>query len=144
MPAKQAPAPMKLRESRHDHISVFHLEGEIDLHYAPALRALFEAKAKARCRALAVDLSGVSFIDSTGIAVLIEYLRDAAQFDGQFCIAAPTEDVRDVFDIVQLGKALPIFDSVSAAISALRSGCMPAPADALFRRVEDDGSTVAA
>ena len=135
---------MRLRECRHDDVCVFQLEGEIDLHYAPALRALFEAKAKAHCHALAIDLSGVSFIDSTGISVLLEYLRDAGEFGGQFCIAAPTDDVRTVFEIVQLGRALPIFDNVSAAISAMRNRCMPAPAEPLFGRTEVGSSTAAA
>lgn len=135
---------MRFRECRYDDICVFQLEGEIDLHYAPALRSLFETKAKAHCRALVADLSGVSFIDSTGIAVLIEYLRDAAEFDGRFCIAAPTEHVRTVFDIVQLGKALAIFDTVDAAIAAIRSGARLQPAEPLFHREEDQTAAAAA
>ena len=135
---------MKFRECRYDNVCLFHLEGEIDLHYAPPLRSLFEAKAKAHCRALVVDLSDVSFIDSTGIAVLIEYLRDAAGFDGGFCVAAPTEHVRTVFDIVQLGRALPIFDTVEAAITAMRSGSMPQPAEPLFHRQDDNAAAAAA
>ena len=135
---------MKFRECRYEDICVFQLEGEIDLHYAPALRSLFEAKAKAHCRALVVDLGGVSFIDSTGISVLIEYLRDAAEFNGRFCVAALTEHVRTVFDIVQLGKALPIFDSLDGAMAALRSGSMPAPAKPLFHPHEDTAASAAA
>ena len=135
---------MRFRESRQDDVCVFHLEGEIDLHYAPPLRALFEAKAKAHCQALTVDLSGVSFIDSTGISVLLEYLRDVGEFDGQFCIAGPTEHVRTLFEIVQLEKALPVFDNVTAAVSAMRNGSMPRPAEPLFRRREADSSTAAA
>jgi anti-anti-sigma factor len=116
---------MKLRESRQGQADVFHLEGEIDLHYVPALRSLFQAKTAARCRILVVDLSGVAFIDSTGISVLIEYLLDAAEFGGRICLAAPSEHVRDVFEIVQLGKALPIFDSVAEACAAFSSGRLP-------------------
>jgi anti-anti-sigma factor len=123
---------MKLRESQVGNVDIFHLEGEIDLHYAPALRALFNGKAASRCRALIVDLASVPFIDSTGISVLIEYLRDVSDFDGQFCLAAPTPHVRDVFEIVQLGKALRIYDSVDEAVAALTSGVVSAPARPLF------------
>lgn len=133
---------MKLHESRQNNIQLFHLEGEIDLHYAPALRARFAAKAKARCPALVLDLSGVSFIDSTGIAVLIEYLRGAAKFQGQFCISQPTEHVRDVFEIVRLKTVIPIFDSIAEAITALQKGF--ARSDPLFRRHEDEIAAVAA
>ena len=123
---------MKLHESRDRNVDIFHLEDEIDLHYAPALRALFQAKARRRCPALVVDLSGVPFIDSTGIAVLLEYLRDATQFGGRFCLAAPTDHVRHVFEITRLNEALPIFENVSQAVDAAANNTLPAPAQRLF------------
>ena len=135
---------MKLRESRHGRTTVFHLEGEIDTHYAPALRSLLEAKKNARCTALVLDLSAVRFIDSTGIAVVIEYLRDCAAFDGQFCIAGATSAVRHVLDVVQLEKALPIFESVEEAITATRDGCVPVPDEPLFGSLHHERSSAAA
>ena len=123
---------MKLHESRQNSVDVFHLEDEIDLHYAPALRALFQAKAKQRCPALVVDLSGVPFIDSTGIGVFLEYLRDAAEFGGHFCLAAPTDHVRHVFEIVRLSEVLPVFETTAAAIAALTTNGLPFPVQALF------------
>jgi len=109
---------VRLRESREGNVDVFYLEGEIDLHYAPALRALFQTKLKQRCPALVVDLSGIQFIDSTGIAVLLEYLRDAAEFGGRLSLAAPTQHLRHVFDIIRLEEVLPIFETTAAAITA--------------------------
>lgn len=129
---------MKLRETQHSHVDVFQLAGEIDLHYAPALRALFRVKLKQRCSALIVDLSEVSFIDSTGISVLLEYLRDAAEFNGRFCFAAPTDHVRNVFEIVQLHKAVPIFDTVADAATAMCDGAKVEPAEPLFWRAGTD------
>lgn len=124
---------MKLHESQDGNVAVFHLEDEIDLHYAPVLRALFQAKSNQRCPALVVDLSGVPFIDSTGIAVLLEYLRDASDFGGRFCLAAPTDHVRHVFEIVRLDEALPIFKSTAAAIRAMANDAVPLPSQRLFR-----------
>src|SRR3954463_10260260 len=106
---------MRLHESRKANVDVFHLAGETDLHYAPALRELFLAKIKQRCPALVADLSGVPFIDSTGIAVFLEYLRDAAEFGGRFSLAAPTEHVRHVFDIIRLEEVLPVYQNAGAA-----------------------------
>jgi anti-anti-sigma factor len=56
---------MRLKESVQDGIEVFALEGEIDFHYAPVLRSLFQAKIKAQAPALVLDLAGVDYIDST-------------------------------------------------------------------------------
>ena len=131
---------MKLHESRHRNVDIFNLEDEIDLHYAPALRARFQAKASQRCPALVVDLSGVPFIDSSGIAVLLEYLRDASGFGGKFCLAAPTDHVRHVFEIVRLHEAVPVFESTADAIAAVSSDDLPAPIQPLFSLTSSSAS----
>jgi anti-sigma B factor antagonist len=139
---------MKLHESRDRDVAIFHLEDEIDLHYAPTLRALFQAKADQRCPALVVDLSGVPFIDSTGIAVLLEYLRDATEFGGRFCLAAPTDHVRHVFEITRVDEALPVFADVAKAVAAAANNALPTPAQPLFeastpsRRQQKPGSLI--
>jgi anti-sigma B factor antagonist len=125
---------MKIRESHDRSVDVFHLEGEIDLDHAPALRGLFRAKADACCPALVVDLSGVPLIDSTGISVLLEYLRDASDFNGRFCFAAPTAHVRAVFEMIRIDKVIPIFNSVGEAAAALCNGARIEPSEPLFSR----------
>ncbi|HEV2718359.1 MAG TPA: STAS domain-containing protein, partial [Terriglobales bacterium] len=61
---------MQLKEATHEGIDVFALRGEIDLHFAPALRSVLQAKINKHCPALIVDLAQVSFIGSTGLSVL--------------------------------------------------------------------------
>jgi len=78
---------MRLKESHEDGVVIFALSGAIDLHYAPTLRSLFQSKLNERCPALIVDLSAVDFIDSTGLATLIEYHRDAGAHGGIFSLA---------------------------------------------------------
>jgi anti-sigma B factor antagonist len=123
---------MKLHESKVGDVTIFHLEDEIDLHNAPTLRALFQAKGNGRCPTLVMDLSGVPFIDSSGIAVLLEYLRDAGEFGGQFCLAAPTDHVRHVFEITRLNEALPVFADVAEAVAAAAANVLPRPPKPLF------------
>jgi anti-anti-sigma factor len=100
---------------------VLHLKGELDFHQAPALRSVL-GKSAARRPALILELGELSHIDSTGIAVLLEYLRDATESGSTFCIANPSEHVRRVFEIVQIHQAICIFDDVEQAKSALRRG----------------------
>ncbi|HVF70489.1 MAG TPA: STAS domain-containing protein [Chthoniobacterales bacterium] len=123
---------MKLHESSQRGVDIFELEDEIDLHYAPALRAMFRTKTRQRCPALVVDLSRVPFIDSTGISVFLEYLRDTADFGGRFCLAAPTDHVSHVFEIIRLHASLPIFDDTDQAIAAMENGAVPVPPQPLF------------
>ncbi len=125
---------MRLKESTDRNVAIFTLEGEIDLHYAPALRALFQAKAKARAPALVVDLSGVPYIDSTGLAAIIEYFRDACAFSGVFCLAGLNDQLKSIFKIVRLDKAIPMFETAKAAVDAIEQGAILPASPSLFRR----------
>ena len=116
---------MRLKESHENGVVIFALSGAIDLHYAPTLRALFQSKLNKRCPALVVDLSAVDFIDSTGLATLIEYHRDAAAHGGVFSLAGVNPNLKAIFDVVQFEKVLAIFPTVAEAKSAITGGQVP-------------------
>lgn len=116
---------MHLHESVEQGIRIFHLRGEIDLHYAPVLRSLLHSEIKARCPALILDLREVDFIDSTGLAVLIGYQRDCAKYGGKFALTGLQGHVRQIFELVRLDTMLPIFPDVSAAVAALGATAIP-------------------
>jgi anti-sigma B factor antagonist len=125
---------MQLHEYRENGTDVLALAGEIDLHYAPAFRALLKAKAKTKCRRLLLDLSRVSFIDSTGLAVLIEYLRMSTAFDGRFCLGGIGKELGYIFETIRLDRAMPIFRDVARAKEALASDRLPSVSEPLFER----------
>jgi anti-sigma B factor antagonist len=110
---------MRLKERQEDGVTIFALSGAIDLHYVPTLRSLFQSRLHERCPALIVDLSEVDFIDSTGLATLIEYHRDAGAHGGIFCLAGINPNLKAIFDVVQV---LAIFLTVTEAKAAIKSG----------------------
>jgi anti-sigma B factor antagonist len=113
-------ARVRLKEVVQNGISVFALEGEIDFHFAPVLRSMLQAKHKAHCPALVLDFSAVDFIDSRGIATIIEYLRDCSEQGGVVCLAALNPTVKPIIDIVRLETVMPIFDRVEDAVAAMK------------------------
>lgn len=125
---------MHLHEYRENGTDVLELAGEIDLHYAPALRALLNGKAERQCQALLLDLTRVTFIDSTGLAALIEYLRSSTSFGGRFCIGGVGGELTYIFETVHLDRAMPIFHDVHRAKEALASDCVPSVSAPLFER----------
>ena len=116
---------MRLKESHESGVVIFALSGAIDLHYAPTLRSLFQSKLNERYPALVVDLSAVDFIDSTGLATLIEYHRDAGSHGGVFSLAGINPNLKAIFDVVQFDKVLAIFPSVAEAKAAIKQGKVP-------------------
>lgn len=78
--------------------------GEVDMHESPRLRsALLEAIAL-RPAAVVVDLSAVTFIDSSGVATLVEAMKLAKAAGVALILAGMTENVADVFALARLDK----------------------------------------
>ncbi len=123
---------MRLKESVEEGIDVFALEGEIDLHYAPVLRSLFQAKIKTRSPALILELSNVAYVDSTGLAAIIEYFRDASRHAGILCLVGLNKNLQAIFEMTQLDKAIPMFATVQEATAAFKQGSLKAPPSSLF------------
>jgi anti-sigma B factor antagonist len=113
---------VRLKERVEENVHVFALEGEIDFHFAPALRSMFQAKLKEHCPVLVLDFSAVEFIDSRGIAAVIEYFRDCASYGGKLCLAALNPVVKPIIDIVRLDTVMPIFATVPEAVTTLKNG----------------------
>lgn len=111
---------MRLLSDTGDQIRVLALAGEIDLHFARVFRGLLQEKREKPAEALVLDLSEVTFIDSTGIAAIIEHLRRATQLGGRFVIGGMSQAVKEIFEVINLQKAMPVFDTRDAALQAIR------------------------
>lgn len=96
---------------------VVSLTGELDLYNAHAVReVLLECCAEAPER-LIVDLSGVKFIDSTALGVLIEARTRMSNRRG-FLLAAPGLETRRALEISGLDRHFAVHESLDQALSA--------------------------
>ena len=86
-----------------------HLSGEIDHHGARAIMAELDALIADRLpRRLTLDLSGVNFMDSSGIAVLIRCKRRMDELGGVIrAVSIPTQP-RRVLDAAGLGRLISL------------------------------------
>lgn len=110
---------MQTREQTDNGLHILAIEGEIDLACSPDLRAILHGYAKKRVPALLLDFQAVSYVDSSGLATLIEYVRLAQPYGGKFGLAHVSDRVRTIFDLVRLTEFLPIFPSVAEARGVL-------------------------
>ena len=92
------------------------LRGEIDAHTAPRLGSRLFGLAEDGARAVVVDLSHVTFMDSTGIGVLLNALRHLSLRRCRMVLVCPTERVMRPFEITGLVGHLTIFDSREKAL----------------------------
>jgi anti-sigma B factor antagonist len=99
--------------------NVLPLEGEIDLHVSPRIAAALGAMIEQRPPRLVVDLSAVTYIDSSGLAVLIEGMQNVEAYGGKFILAGLQDNVRPIFEIARLDQVFIIFPHVDAALAAM-------------------------
>jgi anti-sigma B factor antagonist len=114
-------ASPRIRMLRQDQPNVFSLEGEIDLHVSPAITEALTAMIKKRPQRMVIDLSGATYIDSSGLAVLIVAMREVEAYGGKIFLASLNETVRSVFESSRLDQTFRIFPDVDAALAA---GCL--------------------
>ena len=110
---------MQTREQNDNGIDILTIEGEIDLACSPELREILHAFAKKKTRILVLDFNGVDYVDSSGLATLVEYVRLAQPFGGKFGLVGVSARVRTIFDLVRLTEFFPIYPSLAEARPAL-------------------------
>jgi anti-sigma B factor antagonist len=93
----------------------------VDLHHSVELRGILGRHADEKRPSLVVDFSGVSYIDSSGLATLIEYLQKSLGYGGRFAIGGGGERLRTIFDIARLDQIFSIHPTVAGAKAALVS-----------------------
>lgn len=110
---------MKLRLARHavGDAVVVAVEGELDLFTAPFLRDEVREAIKEDGSRLVFDLSELSFMDSSGLSVLIEAWRLATGEGGGVCLAAPQPPVARILRTTGLDRRIKVYPDVATAVS---------------------------
>jgi anti-sigma B factor antagonist len=93
------------------------LSGEIDLDRAPAVRRQLLDCVK-RQQDVLVDLSAVTYIDSSGIASLVEALQWAKRRGSDLSLVAVSPQALRVFELARLDKVFAIHSDIDAALAA--------------------------
>lgn len=98
--------------------AVIRIGGEVDVFTAPKLREqIVDLAAKGVVHVVA-DLSGVEFLDSTGLGVLVGGLKRLRTHDGSLALVMNTDRISRIFRITGLTAVFPSHPSVREAIAA--------------------------
>jgi len=91
--------------------------GEVDPETASLLESALEGVSPSAAR-IAVDLSAVTFMDSTGLKVLLDAYRNGRQGQEALVLRSPTPMIRQLLNITGLDELIPI-ESADAATTEL-------------------------
>lgn len=102
-------------------VTVVTVNGEIDMATCGSLRdGLLRVISNEACRGLMVNLAGTTFIDSTGVGVLVGIWHRARSAHICLALAAPSRQTKAILESTGLTKVLPIYGSQSEAVQACR------------------------
>ena len=96
---------------------VVKLTGDIDLEHAPKVRELL-LDCVGREKDVVVDFTGVDYIDSSGVANLVEALQTANRQATGFQLVSVTGQAMRVLRLARLEEVFAIHDDLAAAVSA--------------------------
>jgi anti-sigma B factor antagonist len=94
---------------------VARVQGEIDFSRAPDFRQELMGALQAEPPRLVLDLAGVDYMDSSGVAALVEALQAQRRRGAKLVLCNLQPKVRGIFDIARLDKVFPIAADVAAA-----------------------------
>jgi len=84
------------------------VKGDVNIQTSPTLRAKLKPLFEQKNGEIHIDLSGVSFMDSSGIATLVEGLQWARNTNGRFILHDLQETVHDIFTLAKLDTVFEI------------------------------------
>jgi anti-sigma B factor antagonist len=107
---------IQLEESKG--ISIFRIEGDIDINSSPEVKRSFDTAIKGKKEKIVVNLESVNYVDSSGLATLVEILKNMRTYGGKLKLANLSPKVKGLFEITKLDK---LFDIVSGEKEAVSS-----------------------
>jgi anti-sigma B factor antagonist len=104
---------------RQDETTIFDLSGDIDFASSPKLRdsVLREIRERHTSRVM-MNLTQVRYIDSSGVASLVEGLKASRDLGSRFVLFGLSASVREVLQLSRLIEVFEIYDSEEQAITS--------------------------
>ncbi|HEX4814334.1 MAG TPA: STAS domain-containing protein [Nonomuraea sp.] len=107
---------LEMTRRRHGELVVVSLAGEVDADNASRVRRCLDEAVEIHGPRLVVDLSALTFIDTTGLGVLVRQLACLRERDGTMALVAPDGQVLRRLRRTNLAPLFPIYETLSQAL----------------------------
>lgn len=109
------PIELELETEKRNQWSVLRVTGDVDLFSAPQLRSAVYEIVESGQSQIAIDLSRVAFLDSTGLGVLVGALKRLREQNGTMVLLSPQKPVRRVLSVTGLDRIFTVVDQLNEA-----------------------------
>jgi len=109
---------MQIRFEDKDGIRICMAEGDIDINTSPQAKKMFDKVLKDKSGKVLINLQKVEYIDSSGLATLVEILKNIKSYGGKLKLSNLSSKVKSLFEITKLEKLFDISDSHDEAVKS--------------------------
>lgn len=107
---------MQIKFGDKDGVRICTAEGDIDINTSPQVKKIFDKVIKDKSGKVLIDLQKVEYIDSSGLATLVEILKNIKSYGGRLKLSNLSDKVKSLFEITKLEKLFDIYDSYDEAL----------------------------
>jgi anti-sigma B factor antagonist len=109
---------LQISARRIDKITIFDVVGDIDLANSPEVRkALLKELRESRVPRVVMNMSKVRYIDSSGVASLVEGLKASRDVGSRFILFGLSPSAREVLQLSRLLKIFEVYDDEAQALA---------------------------
>ena len=108
-----------LEERSDDGVLTVSLEGELDLATADRVREPLERAVEAGTRRVVIDMLSCSFIDSTGLGVLLHCAKQLEEERGGMALVCTDDQIKRLLELTMIDRTIPVFDTREQALAEL-------------------------
>ena len=109
---------MNIKIDQKNNVWVCRMNGEIDINTAPQIKKVFDKILSEKREKILINFEKVSYVDSSGLATLVEMLKNIRSYGGKLKLSSLSSKIRSLFEITKLEK---LFDISNDEEEALRS-----------------------
>ena len=108
---------MQIRQEEKGGALIFRVEGDIDINSSPEVKKAFDQAVSAKKDKVVVNLKDVGYVDSSGLATMVEILKNLRSYGGTLKLTNLSSKVRGLFEITKLDKLFDILAEEDEALS---------------------------
>ncbi len=109
---------MQINLEEKNDIAVYRVTGDIDIESSPEVKKFFDKVAKEQRSKVLVNLKEVNYVDSSGLATLVEIFKNLRTYGGKLKLSNLSAKVNGLFEITKLDKLFDISEEEDDALSS--------------------------
>lgn len=112
---------MELQSRSTGSIAILELNGRFDSHVAASVKEWMDKTITAGTSKVVVNLTGVSFVDSTALSMLVQGMKRCREQQGDLILCGMQQRVRMIFELTRLDRAFEVVADEEGALHAFAS-----------------------